>query len=60
MVFGWSFEDTSRSGSQKCSCNACSWGSVQLMLALVHVSIGKSSFAGTDVISLQGVSTIGQ
>ena len=34
-------------------------GSVQLLLTLIHVSVGKSSFGGTDVISLQGVSSIG-
>ena len=35
------------------------WGPVQVFLTLIHLPVGKSYFAGTDVISLPGVSCIG-
>ena len=59
-VFGLSFDWMSWSGLQG-SRGMLTPGDdpVQLLRALVHVSVGKSSFAGTDVISLQGVSSIG-
>ena len=58
-VLGWNFDGTSISGLQRCTCNACSWGSSTIMAYTDTCIHGKSSFAGTDMISLQGVSSIG-